>query len=88
MIDVDGLFQVCDKDVRGAKTPYQPYDSWHIHRHRSRSFSDLIEPGMQNAIDEQFQKIGTNRIQVTPGGGSFGGPEASGLLQKNFQTMM
>lgn len=43
-----------------------------------------LSQGMQNAIDEQFQKIGTNRIQVSPGGGSFGGPEASGLVAEKL----
>ncbi|MFH1432660.1 MAG: ABC transporter permease [archaeon] len=39
-----------------------------------------LSQGMQSAIDDQFQKLGTNRITITPGGGGFGGPEASGLV--------
>lgn len=39
-----------------------------------------LSQGMQSAIDDQFQKLGTNRITISPGGGGFGGPESSGLV--------
>lgn len=38
-----------------------------------------LSQGMQSAIDDQFLKLGTNRITITPGGG-LGGPESSGLV--------
>ncbi len=36
--------------------------------------------GMQNAIDEQFEMLGSNRITVTPGGGDMSSPMTAGLV--------
>ena len=36
--------------------------------------------GMQNAVDEQFEMLGSNRITVTPGGGDMSSPMTTGLV--------
>ena len=36
--------------------------------------------GMQNAIDEQFEMLGSNRITVTPGGSDISSPMTTGLV--------